>query len=378
MIRETKAISATAIPAAALVALVFAAALAPASAATSASKNGASPKTVASSKTDASSKPSGSAATPSPAKAVARVGAAKSVGAAIATAKEPLPVSAGTPLVGWDQIGVDEWPAAGDAVIGKAKTTSVEVLRSPGDRRGALRLVQGRSMSGPIRLLGLGAQGEWVRVGVPIRPNGTAGWVRRDQLDLVRSTLRVVVDLSTNTLTVEDGGQTVVNVSVATGTGGTPTPTGLFFVKEIVPQANPGGSLGPVALGLSGFSDVLSHFDGGEATIAIHGTNNPGKLGSNVSHGCIRVDNKTIVALSKILSLGTPVEIVKKRDLLPPAAFRKDSAWISSFGLANELTKTDDTSATDPVPVVERTSDAIPSPDPLAVVLNEIGPPTTR
>ena len=308
------------------------------------------------------------------AKVAARVNAAKSVTLATPTTKEPLPVSAGTPLVGWDRIAIDEWPAAGDAVIGQAKTTTVEVLRSPGDRRGALRLVQGRSVSGPIRLLGLGAQGDWVRVGVPIRPNGTAGWVRRDQLDLVQSKLRVIVELSTNTLTVENAGQVLISASVATGTGGTPTPTGLFFVKEIVPQANPAGGLGPVALGLSGFSDALSHFDGGEATIAIHGTNAPGKLGSNASHGCVRVDNVTIVALSKMLPLGTPVEIVKTRSLLPPAGFRKDSAWINSFGIANSLSTTDDTSPTDRAPVVESTGTQIPSPDPLSSDQSQTAP----
>jgi len=32
-------------------------------------------------------------------------------------------------------------------------------------------------------------------------------------------------------------------------------------------------------------------------------------LGSNVTHGCIRIDNDAITMLSKQLPLGTPVEV---------------------------------------------------------------------
>jgi lipoprotein-anchoring transpeptidase ErfK/SrfK len=56
-------------------------------------------------------------------------------------------------------------------------------------------------------------------------------------------------------------------------------------------------------------SDVLQSFGGGPGEIGIHGTDAPDSVGASVSHGCIRVSNVTIVALAKLLPLGTPVVI---------------------------------------------------------------------
>jgi lipoprotein-anchoring transpeptidase ErfK/SrfK len=54
---------------------------------------------------------------------------------------------------------------------------------------------------------------------------------------------------------------------------------------------------------------VLETFQGGDAIIGIHGTNQPDLVGKDVSHGCIRMRNDQITRLSKILPLGTPVSI---------------------------------------------------------------------
>jgi lipoprotein-anchoring transpeptidase ErfK/SrfK len=66
---------------------------------------------------------------------------------------------------------------------------------------------------------------------------------------------------------------------------------------------------GPFAFGLSAHSDALTTFSGSDAEIGLHGNNNASALGRSVSHGCIRMDNTAITTLSKILPLGTPVEI---------------------------------------------------------------------
>jgi lipoprotein-anchoring transpeptidase ErfK/SrfK len=84
----------------------------------------------------------------------------------------------------------------------------------------------------------------------------------------------------------------------------------LFFVTDPVDlHDRPNLGYGVFALGLSGHSDVLTEFGGGDGQIAIHGTNNPGDIGNDVSHGCVRVTNDAIERLSQ-LPLGTPVEIV--------------------------------------------------------------------
>jgi lipoprotein-anchoring transpeptidase ErfK/SrfK len=43
--------------------------------------------------------------------------------------------------------------------------------------------------------------------------------------------------------------------------------------------------------------------------IGIHGTNEPQLVGTDVSHGCIRLRNEDISRLVGLLPLGTPVEI---------------------------------------------------------------------
>ena len=51
-----------------------------------------------------------------------------------------------------------------------------------------------------------------------------------------------------------------------------------------------GHSGAPFALALSARSDVLQEFEGGPGQIALHGIENiGGRLGSAVSHGCVRM-----------------------------------------------------------------------------------------
>ena len=257
-------------------------------------------------------------------------------------------LSARVAVSGWDDLGSAAWPAPGDSVIARAKSDSVVVYRNVEDPNTSLRLIKGRSVAGPVVLMAVGAVGDFVRVAIPLRPNGTLGWVRRSDVTLSRSTFRVEIDLSTNTMTVFDGSKVLLRAAVAAGTGGTPTPRGLFFLKELVPQ-NPGGALGPFAFGLSGFSNVLTSFGGGEGVIGIHGTNSPGKLGSNVSHGCVRVDNGTISKMARLLPLGTPVEIVESAKSTKPT--RTSSAWLELvLSAANAAVVTPLTQTSNPTP----------------------------
>ena len=72
---------------------------------------------------------------------------------------------------------------------------------------------------------------------------------------------------------------------------------------------DPTSVYGPYAYGLSGHSDVLTEFNGGDGEIGLHGNNDASVLGKNISHGCIRMDNTKITQLAKVLMLGTPVEV---------------------------------------------------------------------
>jgi lipoprotein-anchoring transpeptidase ErfK/SrfK len=220
-------------------------------------------------------------------------------------------------LEGWDVIDGESWPESGRALVIEAREPSIEVRQAPSVGAPGLKFAKGRSTTGPVTFLAVRDYGEWVQVLLPVRPNGTVGWVRGKEVSRIAVTHRIMVDLSANSLQIEHEGVVVGTYPVSSGTGGTPTPTGLFYIRELVVQARTDGPYGPFVFGLSGYSEVLNDFDGGEGAIGIHGTNRPDAIGDSVSHGCVRLTNETLLEISRTLPLGTPVEIVRSLADLP-------------------------------------------------------------
>jgi len=68
------------------------------------------------------------------------------------------------------------------------------------------------------------------------------------------------------------------------GTSSTPTPRGRFAIAERIEMNNPGNFLGPIVLPITGYSEVLNEFAGGDGRVAIHGTSAPQLIGTSVSH----------------------------------------------------------------------------------------------
>jgi lipoprotein-anchoring transpeptidase ErfK/SrfK len=154
---------------------------------------------------------------------------------------------------------------------------------------------------------------EWLRVALPDRPNGSSGWIREDFVRLSTSSWRITVNRSTHLVTVFDNGREVRSFTSVIGAAATPTPGGLYAVYEKLAQPNPKGFLGPWALHLTAFSDVLLNYGGGPGRVAIHGRDGASladPLGSSRSHGCIRVDDANIIWMARVIPLGTPVQIV--------------------------------------------------------------------
>lgn len=149
----------------------------------------------------------------------------------------------------------------------------------------------------------------WARVMLPVRPNGTEGWIATDGLDLFVVEGRLVVDLSDRQLSYYKGGQEIITSVVAIGTDRNPTPTGKFYVTDNVTLSNPASPWGPHAFGLSGRSDSITEYNGGDGIIGIHGTNRPGSIGNAASLGCVRLPNEVITQLHEMIAIGTPVEI---------------------------------------------------------------------
>jgi lipoprotein-anchoring transpeptidase ErfK/SrfK len=152
--------------------------------------------------------------------------------------------------------------------------------------------------------------GDWVQVRLPTRPNHRLGWVRSTDVTIQDVEPVVHIDLEARTLTVIADDAILAQATVAVGSTENPTPIGTFYVTDKLETPNPDGAYGPYAFGLSGFSETLSEFAGGNGQIGIHGTNDPTSIGQAVSHGCIRLSNELTTWLVEVLPLGTPVHIV--------------------------------------------------------------------
>ena len=200
------------------------------------------------------------------------------------------------------------WRPDGTSRVVFVHTKRVAVYTSP---KGHARLVlKKRDKNGTQRaFLVRGTRRGWVHVYLPTRPNGSMGWVRARAVKMYDNHYRLVVRLRAHKLQLWRKRQLVASYPVATGTRYTPTPRGLFFIVEVLRTSNPGGSYGPFSFGLSAHSNVLKSFAGGDGRVGLHGTNEPGLIGSSVSHGCIRLRNAAVKRLAKILPLGTPVYI---------------------------------------------------------------------
>ena len=148
----------------------------------------------------------------------------------------------------------------------------------------------------------------WVRVRLPVLPNGTTGWVPRDALGgygLVRT--RLVVDLERLTATLLRDGKSIFHAAVGVGRPEWPTPTGEFVIRNRLSRFS-SPFYGPLAFGTSARSSVLTDWPAG-GFVGIHGTNQPELLPGRVSHGCIRMRNRDIVQLARLMPVGTPVTI---------------------------------------------------------------------
>jgi hypothetical protein len=151
----------------------------------------------------------------------------------------------------------------------------------------------------------------WLQIRIPMRPNGRTGWVRRRALGpLYRVRTQLVVDRATQHATLFRRGKPVWSAPVGIGKRSTPTPSGRFWIREKFRTGEPGGLYGPVAFGSSNYS-VLSDWPGG-GVIGIHGTAEPSLIPGRPSHGCIRVKNRAIRRLWRLMPVGTPL-LIRRR-----------------------------------------------------------------
>jgi hypothetical protein len=184
-------------------------------------------------------------------------------------------------------------PSASASVLAELQTRTPEqtpnavgVLRSKADRRGRV----------------------WVKVQLPILPNGSAGWVRRQALGAYQTVnTQLLVDRGSLRATLYRAGKPIFSAPVGVGTSAWPTPAGHFIVRsELTRYAS--AFYGPIAFGTNARSAVLTDWPAG-GFVGLHGTDSPGLLPGQVSHGCIRMRNADIRRLAKLMPVGTALTI---------------------------------------------------------------------
>jgi hypothetical protein len=148
----------------------------------------------------------------------------------------------------------------------------------------------------------------WVHVRLPVLPNGLTGWIPRETLGgygFVRT--RLLIDLEAQRMTLYRSHAAIFNADIGVGKASSPTPRGTFYIRDRVTDFD-SPFYGPVAFGTSARSRTLTDWPGG-GFIGIHGTNQPGLLPGAISHGCIRLTNRAITDLARLMPVGTPVTI---------------------------------------------------------------------
>jgi lipoprotein-anchoring transpeptidase ErfK/SrfK len=201
------------------------------------------------------------------------------------------------------------FPAAGQLTV-----HSVPVRKTPSPHAQVIRVMHAfRPDFRPQEMFAVrkavGSDGEeWYRVSIPMRPNGTYGWIPANTVSLEPAHSQIVVDISRRTIDIYRFGKHKWHGKVAVGAPGRETPVGHYYVAaRFVPYHDP--FLGVFAVETSAYSKLTEWPGGG--VVGIHGTDLPQLLGQAVSHGCVRVSNTTALQLKTLAPLGTPIWIKK-------------------------------------------------------------------
>lgn len=115
--------------------------------------------------------------------------------------------------------------------------------------------------------------------------------------------MSIMIDVSTQKLTLLLNGYPYRSYPVAVGKDNTPSPVGHW--KITTKRKNWG----------SGFGSRWMQLSVPWGVYGIHGTNKPWSIGTRASGGCIRMHNKDVEELYTLVGIGTPVSIYGAPDI---------------------------------------------------------------
>ncbi|HEV2069900.1 MAG TPA: L,D-transpeptidase family protein, partial [Acidimicrobiales bacterium] len=88
---------------------------------------------------------------------------------------------------------------------------------------------------------------DWLEVYLPLRPNGSTGWVRSGDVELYEHDYRIELSLSERRLLLFEGAAVIMDEPIGVGGDETPTPGGIYYLKELLRPPDPAGFYGPYA-----------------------------------------------------------------------------------------------------------------------------------
>lgn len=127
------------------------------------------------------------------------------------------------------------------------------------------------------------------------------------------SETRLTIKLRERRVYVYEGDRVQASYPIAIGRAGWETPTGTFRVLDKIQnpawehpwtgEVIPPGPNNPLG------TRWIAFWTDGKNFIGFHGTPNERLIGQAVSHGCIRMRNRDVVALYELVKIGTPVTV---------------------------------------------------------------------
>jgi lipoprotein-anchoring transpeptidase ErfK/SrfK len=128
-----------------------------------------------------------------------------------------------------------------------------------------------------------------------------------------RPARRIVVSIPDRKLAVLEGDRIVRIFETAVGAPRSPSPAGVYQIVNSIADPTwytkgkivPPGKCNPLGTRWLGLS---------RKGYGIHGTNRPDSIGRNASHGCIRMRNREVEELFKMVAVGEKVELYDERN----------------------------------------------------------------
>jgi L,D-transpeptidase catalytic domain len=148
----------------------------------------------------------------------------------------------------------------------------------------------------------------WLKLALPMRPNGQTGWVVHGALSPLKKVRTwLVIDRTRLRAKFFKDNRSIWSAPIGVGKPSTPTPNGLFWVREEFELTNQ-PFYGPYAFGTSAYANISDWPGGG--VVGLHGTSLPSLVPGRPSHGCVRFHNADILWLAYHMPVGTPVSVI--------------------------------------------------------------------